>query len=519
MHCSLLSFLFHLALGCFTMAPFSRGLLLLLLHLLPPRTAPQPHAMLSLSSSTLPTLPPLFTLNGGRSFSTLALPPTPSMLYATSSPTGGATLIFSRDSATNLTSMHQWDSVNAQWRSINPALPSTLASITLGDISVARGAWLAGVEDSGAPSMYTWTSGGSPFFAVPINATDDAACSATLGVLNALPSASALGALADPPYSLVLWEGGVSGRGCLGSLDLLHNTSAIGNATADSPWQVFGLANSFISLTSYGLLLATGPQGCAGGASCDNASLPSLLYVANVSPSAPDATLLTPSAWASFPMPDGGGLNLVHCLDDTFLVNATYCYAMATWQPPATVYRGRCNSSSALSGYAVYAAQANSTPTLASAWRAGGCVPLLPQTFVISDFITLHVGGFDTLGGGGLSGSVLCGQRRQLAAAGSAGARAGGSGPYAALPPPEPAKNEQQGGPHAAEWHGPCQPLRCQRHQRAGSLQPRRGAGAAQLQQRAKDCNRGHGLHAARGRQHHRLPGHHCTQHGKRPRQ
>jgi hypothetical protein len=328
---------------------------------------------------------------------------TATTLAALSSPTGGATLLLTRDAATNLTSSLLWDSVNSQWRSVPPALPASLRAVLLGDISVSRAAWLVtasdGDGDGAAPTLYTWTNGGAPFFAPPANASVPA-CAAPLGALAALPSASALAALAAPPYSLALWEGGTGGRGCLGALDVLNNSAAPAAAAAPELRRVYALAYSFVSLTTYGVLAAAGPVGCEDGADCANATTSGLMLYAPVTPQAPDASLLAHGAWAAFPMPDGGGLNMVACLDDTFLTNATYCYALATWQPPPALYSGACDALT--TGYALYAAQDNATsPGSAAAWTARGCVPLLPQALAIADFITLHVGGQDLSGSGG----------------------------------------------------------------------------------------------------------------------
>jgi hypothetical protein len=90
-----------------------------------------------------------------------------------------------------------------------------------------------------------------------------------------------------------------------------------------------------------------------------------MLY-APVTPQAPDASLLAHGAWAAFPMPDGGGPIMVACLDDSFLANATYCYALATWAAAAGGLQHACGALT--SGYALYATQDSGTlPGRASA--------------------------------------------------------------------------------------------------------------------------------------------------------
>ena len=326
------------------------------------------------------TLPAVFTLDGGRTFKNVSSSARSAWHFGLSSPTGGSSIIFSRDAASGLFSMQMFSVETYSWAALDPGLPPSAAAVYAGDMNVNRAAWI-GVRDSTAGYGLFLTNGSLPFFSVPA-----VGCATPrLSALGSLPSLNALAAAAEPPYSVSLWKA----AGCQGELDLVGGSAS----------QVWSFASSPISapysVTAYVVLAASGPIGCGAGAACPSAGAGGRLYSASVA-GANDAALLNSGSWASFAMPRGGGVNLVACHFSLAPSSPTYCFAAASWNPPAAVYSGVCNA--AATGYSFYTAF-NNNPSTAGSWAEVGCAPLVAQSLAVTAFNTVHAAGF-ALGGG-----------------------------------------------------------------------------------------------------------------------
>lgn len=344
---------------------------------------PQPFAYLALiqPGSNLAS----YTKDGGRapsSWSSVSTDTLSTYLGAYSSPSGRTTLLFSKAQAGDIFAI-TWYYTSGLWKNTSSGLPITISTIDIGDVSLNHAAWVRGTDSSGVGHVYTWTGGGVPFVEAPTSYTASSAtvCASEMSALVALPSGNALAGHSVPPYSITLW----TPLGCQGSL------------TLDSGVTVYGSTTAFTTPSAYDVLLAASPTGCTGGVSCPSATTGGTLYAATITSSTSDSTLLTAASWTSFAMGDGGGLNYIGCYYT--LSYLRYCYGVGAWQPPATVYTGTCSSTTATSGYAVYASL-GLNPTLPASWSVRGCVPIVCYTLAVVDFRTLHVAGYSAFTAG-----------------------------------------------------------------------------------------------------------------------
>ncbi len=158
----------------------------------------------------------------------------------------------------------------------------------------------------------------------------------------------------------------------------LHGDEDVGATSVVTPY----------SITDYAVLAASGPIGCGGGAICAGAAAGGRLHAIHVTGAA-DAAMLTAANWGSFAMPSGGGVNLLGCHFSLATTSPAYCFAAASWSPPA--YSGACAAGS--TGYAFYTS-GSADPTAAGSWAEVGCAPLIAQAMVVVDYATIHLSGF-----------------------------------------------------------------------------------------------------------------------------
>lgn len=360
--------------------------LLLALALLARAVAPAAHlpfAPFALSRPASPFAPPASTADG-TSFATVSASLAASALVI-SSPDGRLALALAETApASRDFAAFSWSRRARAWvpyagnaTALGFGGAGALSSVYDGGMGLSGHAWLAATRASdGTTVLLSQTPsrgaqlGAEDGDAIPFataSANGVAACAAAVGALIVLPSGGALAALAaGPPFAVTAWS---PAGGCLGSTAL--------DGTGEG--RVYSFAVTATTYFDYKVYAAMAPTGCTDGAASCASAAASVIRHASVSSGSAATALLAAAPWAALAVPLGGAANIVGAF------SAAYVYAAAAYCP--ATYAGQASCACGVAGYPLVSSASG------GAWAYRGCVPLVPQSILVSRDRTIHVAG------------------------------------------------------------------------------------------------------------------------------